>query len=223
MPYNVAMEHHACLVIAPHINSAKLPREFSSRSVDVDHYSVERLGIDDVRSIIAKAYHRPVHSLFRGIVIFSQRYSVEAQNALLKILEDPPHTTRFVLVAPHPNRLLPTVLSRLHQLSEDISMQRATDPLSEDTRNFINQSHAERLKSIASWSSLSDRVRAAEHMRRIIYEVGEWVRTQKLDKTLPEVRHVTSDVLAVYALPGASLKLLLDELALTIPVGHTKE
>src|SRR5947208_292241 len=35
-----------------------------------------------------------------------------AANSLLKVLEEPPHYAFFILLTPHPARLLPTILSR---------------------------------------------------------------------------------------------------------------
>ena len=43
----------------------------------------------------------------------SQEASQEAANALLKLLEEPPTATRFILTSSEPGRLLPTVRSRL--------------------------------------------------------------------------------------------------------------
>ncbi len=47
------------------------------------------------------------------IIDDAHQLTVEAQNALLKILEEPPAGTRFVLVAEQPEALLTTVRSRL--------------------------------------------------------------------------------------------------------------
>jgi DNA polymerase-3 subunit delta' len=44
--------------------------------------------------------------------LVSQEASPEAANALLKLLEEPPAATRFILTSSEPGRLLPTVRSR---------------------------------------------------------------------------------------------------------------
>ncbi|WP_120951789.1 DNA polymerase III subunit delta' [Helicobacter sp. L8] len=46
-------------------------------------------------------------------IVAAHHFNVFAQNALLKILEEPPAHTRFVLIAKHKHALLPTILSRL--------------------------------------------------------------------------------------------------------------
>ncbi len=48
----------------------------------------------------------------KKIYIFPQELGVEGQNALLKILEEPPSYGVYLLLTENPNRLLPTVRSR---------------------------------------------------------------------------------------------------------------
>ena len=68
--------------------------------------------IDDAREVIAQSYLASERERF--IILSAPSYSIESQNALLKILEEPPQNVHFVLIAPSKNALLPTILSRLH-------------------------------------------------------------------------------------------------------------
>ena len=52
----------------------------------------------------------------RKIYLFPQELGVEGQNALLKILEEPPSYGVFILLSENPETLLPTVRSRCTQL-----------------------------------------------------------------------------------------------------------
>ena len=45
-------------------------------------------------------------------MLVSQEASQEAANALLKLLEEPPGASRFILTSSEPGRLLPTIRSR---------------------------------------------------------------------------------------------------------------
>ena len=59
------------------------------------------------------------------IYLFSQELGIEGQNALLKILEEPPSYGVFILLTDNPDKLLPTVRSRctelaLRSLPEDV-------------------------------------------------------------------------------------------------------
>ncbi len=71
------------------------------------------VGIDEVREIIRRA----MVSVGEGIQLFiierSDQMSREAQNAFLKILEEPPRSSVFILSAESEKPLLATVRSRL--------------------------------------------------------------------------------------------------------------
>ncbi len=73
--------------------------------------------IDQVRDAIDRAAYRPFEGRAR-VTIIDQADGLErsAQNALLKILEEPPSSSLFMLVTAWPDLLLPTVRSRCPQL-----------------------------------------------------------------------------------------------------------
>jgi DNA polymerase III subunit delta' len=73
--------------------------------------------IDQIREAIDRSAYRPFEGR-RRVVIVDQADALvgEAQNSLLKTLEEPPPASVFVLVTALPDVLLPTVLSRSHRL-----------------------------------------------------------------------------------------------------------
>jgi DNA polymerase III subunit delta' len=80
-----------------------------------------------------------------------QESSQEAANALLKLLEEPPASTWFILTATDAGRLLPTIRSRL----VPVRLGRLTDA---EVRQFL----AAELKPALSGAALEERVRTAE-------------------------------------------------------------
>ncbi|MBI4130318.1 hypothetical protein HY468_03315, partial [Candidatus Roizmanbacteria bacterium] len=57
----------------------------------------------------------PVHSPWKaGVIAEFQHATVEAQNALLKLLEEPPSFVRIIATADAEDKLLPTIVSRCH-------------------------------------------------------------------------------------------------------------
>lgn len=73
--------------------------------------------IDAVRDVIDRAQYRPFEGRRRVVVIDdADALMPAAQNALLKILEEPPSSSVFTLVSAIPDALLPTVRSRCPRL-----------------------------------------------------------------------------------------------------------
>ena len=73
----------------------------------------DSLGVDALRKVRFDAYIRPNQSEFKIYIIHSAGTMTEgAQNALLKVLEEPPAYVRFMLLCRSAAELLPTVRSR---------------------------------------------------------------------------------------------------------------
>ena len=72
------------------------------------------IGINEVRELKRHIYEKPVKEKV-NLVIFedADKLTHEAQNALLKILEEPPPSAVIVLVTNDKSQLLPTILSRV--------------------------------------------------------------------------------------------------------------
>ena len=77
----------------------------------VEVFEREDFKIDDAKEVIAQSYlTREKESL---IILAANKYNHAAQNALLKILEEPPSKIQFILIAKNKNALLPTIRSRM--------------------------------------------------------------------------------------------------------------
>ena len=70
-------------------------------------------GIDEIRQIIENVRYQPAKSRFK-IYIIDEVHQVtkDAFNALLKTLEEPPASVKFILATTEPHRLPDTILSR---------------------------------------------------------------------------------------------------------------
>ena len=70
--------------------------------------------IDDIRGIIKSAYIKPVHSKKKIFYIKDAHLmNTRAQNAFLKVLEEPPKDVMFILTVKNKNLLLETIKSRV--------------------------------------------------------------------------------------------------------------
>jgi DNA polymerase-3 subunit delta' len=72
--------------------------------------------IEDAKEVIAEAYKSEENA--KTLILGAKSFTVPAQNALLKILEEPPRNIVFILIAPNKSAFLPTVRSRLSLTQE---------------------------------------------------------------------------------------------------------
>ena len=79
---------------------------------DPEHKNV---AVKIVRQIREDMFVRPNEAAYK-IYLFPQELGIEGQNALLKILEEPPAYGVFLLLTDNPDKLLPTVRSRCTEL-----------------------------------------------------------------------------------------------------------
>lgn len=74
--------------------------------------------IEQVRGIISAQAYSLYHAGGRRVIIIdlAHQLTLEAQNALLKVLEEPPASTLFILTTSRPESLLATVRSRCAEI-----------------------------------------------------------------------------------------------------------
>jgi DNA polymerase-3 subunit delta' len=84
--------------------------------------------IEPIRDVIERAGYRPFEGRRRVVIINdADAMASSPQNALLKILEEPPPSSVFILVTARPDMLLPTVQSRCQRVRFQLAEQGALD------------------------------------------------------------------------------------------------
>lgn len=84
--------------------------------------------IAQVRTLISHLSRKPFQSpVSVAILPEANLATIEAQNALLKTLEEPSPSSRIILTAPNKDILLPTVVSRCHELTLKPRLSEAAD------------------------------------------------------------------------------------------------
>ena len=78
------------------------------------------LSVEDARRVFELAAGTPFAGKHRVLIITAGRVYHEAQNALLKLFEEPPRETYLFLVLPTLGGLLPTLRSRVQVLKHEI-------------------------------------------------------------------------------------------------------
>jgi DNA polymerase-3 subunit delta' len=75
------------------------------------------LQVDQMRQIEREANYRPYEGKARVFLIEdADKLNEQSENALLKVLEEPPHTSHIVLLTSRPGMLLPTIHSRCQMI-----------------------------------------------------------------------------------------------------------
>jgi DNA polymerase III delta prime subunit len=101
-------------------------------------------GVEEARELASKASSRALSSSRRTFIIVTPTVTNEAQNALLKTLEEPAGDALFFLVVPSPLMLLPTLRSRAQILDVGSNMETQ----SVDPRAFLKATPGERLEML---------------------------------------------------------------------------
>jgi len=94
--------------------SATICKEQGISPFDITVLEQEKsIGIEDIRNVQKSVYLKPYKGDKKAVIIRDgQTITHQAQNALLKVLEEPPQDTIIILETDKPDSLLPTICSR---------------------------------------------------------------------------------------------------------------
>ena len=102
-----------------------------------DIYSLDDYSIEAIRSIKKFISQTPYQHSSKIIIIKNAHLlQPEAQNALLKMLEEPGENNYFFLTTNRPSQLLPTIVSRCHQIKNNSPTIITKSPLIRPTTNL---------------------------------------------------------------------------------------
>jgi DNA polymerase-3 subunit delta' len=77
------------------------------------------IGIENIRNLQKIFIIKPFGGQNRLVIFYNmEKATKEAQNALLKVLEEPPKNTQIVLTVPNREMLLPTIVSRCQIITQ---------------------------------------------------------------------------------------------------------
>lgn len=192
---------HSNLVIADSIESSDLAPELKIESLDVKHIIVSSLGIDDARNLVSLSNAKAFLSRNRYFVIEANNLTNEAQNALLKLFEEPPNGTIFFLVIPNISILLPTLQSRL-MLTGKID-----STIKNESKAFLKMNYKERLDFIDKATKNNP-----ELIKQMINDIAILKSKEK------SLKHSLLLASKYIKNRGSSRKMLMEELALTLPI-----
>jgi hypothetical protein len=202
-------EHHAVLYLGRVLADTPLDSALLQNETELEFLTLPVLSIAAVRDLIATSFVRPFEKPTKTIVLEVGQIAPEAQQALLKLLEEPPVTTRFILVLPTFDNLLPTLRSRLYQPTDERELVRAVPQLFND---FVQKSYSERIALITDIAKAKD----STDFELLAEGLRTWVATISVQALTVRIH----EWLLVLSKRGASKKMLWEDIALSIPVAR---
>lgn len=125
----------------------------------------EKVGVDDIRKIEDEAYLAPNEADGKVFILENaDEYNIRSQNALLKIIEEPPKKVRFILTASGVSAILPTVRSRVMTIQGE---DKSADYMAQDIRRVKKNLSDEQIHMLAGFMSHYDKTDI-----RVFNEVG---------------------------------------------------
>jgi len=181
----------------------------------------DTFGIDDSRKLKEMQSRKPVSGDRKIFIIGANFITTEAQNALLKVFEEPTAGTHFFIITPNISALLPTLISRC-QIVLNINTQ---NPLQNNAckgqsfaKEFLNSGKAKRVEMLGQIIEEKDRNRAIEFLNNLEAELYNDTNTRmktndaNIFKEIQKCRGYLKN-------RGASVKMILEHIALVLPIG----
>jgi hypothetical protein len=238
------MQHHAYIyegsqeLLGALVEAARKEFNFEGdNNPDLHVESYEKFGIDDAHELTRDAQLKSVsgRSLF---ILGIASINTHAQQALLKLFEEPQEGIIFVLLVPH-GILLPTLRSRLmpypetqnfaeeksklggqNSLARDGSdpKRETRGPFEQQVSTFLKSPYKARSAQIAAL--LKDEENTKERVRDFVNALEAQLYDRLRKSVTKEVREGLEDIAKVrgyLADQSPSLKMLLEHLAATLP------
>ncbi len=215
MKLSLIPTHHAVLLI--HENREELSNslwdELQNISPAHRFFNQTVLDIDTARNIITWA-NTPYNDEKIALISFHTA-SLPAQNAMLKVIEEPPIGVRFILLTSNKESLIDTVLSRVQEFNNEEQRTKNEEPALE----FLSTNYSNRMKLpfiISLLAKMDEEGRKdREAVRNFILSLVEVLRSKKVEsKYILE----TLETASFASDSSASGKALLEYLSLLLPV-----
>lgn len=126
----------------------------------------DSIGIDEIKNLKKTLFLRPIKGDKKAVIIpDAQNLTIEAQNSLLKILEEPPISTSIILLTLDTSSFLPTIISRCKIImleKETISNEKITE-------------FTEIIKTLDKLT-INEKLKLAQDLGKNKEEVLEWLK-----------------------------------------------
>ncbi|HET8574920.1 MAG TPA: hypothetical protein VFM02_01975 [Candidatus Paceibacterota bacterium] len=186
---------------------------------DFHEWNGERFALSDLASVREQVNMKSVadaeDQTGKMFVLSMQSMTLEAQNAFLKMIEEPTAETVFFFVAPSREIFLPTILSRLLLLRAE----RETE-LSDEDQNFyetfFRASRKDRLQMLEDIIKEKDKVGAALFLNRLEIFLRKEIFTKEKSRDAVRIFEEIRKARGYLRTTAPSVKMLLEHIALSL-------
>ena len=192
--------------------------------------------IDQIRSLKGKVYYKCYEGRYKVIILDNaHNLTIEASNSLLKVLEEPPQDTVFILVTSEPGKLTDTIISRCQQIQfqplsvytiKELLMKKNPEKLSQISlaAGLAGGSLAKAEELLAEGEVLENRQETINVVKKlfelsfsdIILWCEKWDREKKKVKTILEIIQLWYRDLLVFRTTGREEILINQDLVADI-------
>ena len=159
--------------------------------IATDREKEKTINVEKIRALRKEAYVLPTDCDYHIFIISEcEKMNVNSQNALLKILEEPPENTLFLLCVPSKEMLLPTVVSR----AQSHSLGRTTAQENEIIfREKFKKLSDVSLKRLAKMQCIFDKIELDASDAKVIDSAYEIAKQYYIDKNYRIIENLPSD------------------------------
>jgi DNA polymerase III delta prime subunit len=176
------------------------------------------MDIEDGRAIKSSHQNKPTSGDKKIFVVSANFITEKAQNAMLKLFEEPRGDTHFFLILPSLNNIIPTFRSRLFIIDTSESSSSIIN-----SKAFLSMSFSERMEAVKKiCGSISDEEKSKIEIIKFINSLETELKSEvnfshiskdqvKMFEELGKVRQYASE-------QSPSLKMLLEHMSLLLPI-----
>ncbi|TSC70941.1 MAG: Uncharacterized protein CEO12_66 [Parcubacteria group bacterium Gr01-1014_46] len=208
--------HHAYYFVEHKVEEAVhklkefLEKKFSIKTTgnpDFFHRKYENFTIDDARGITQGESRKDFSGGRKIFIIEANFITEEAQNALLKVFEEPTAGTHFFIISPQ-DILLPTLRSRMQVF--------VSETLNSVSKTFLDMNLKERLEAVKEITEgIKDEEMTKQDAISLLNQIEKELYEKGVEKFSAELKACESARDSLYD-RGAPIKIILENLVLSI-------
>lgn len=186
----------------------------SASNPDFSHRRISTWGVEDSRELKAFQSYRPINYPAKVFLLIADTITSEAQNALLKTLEEPSYDTHFFIFTKRLETFLPTIISRCRVV--DLNKSFFDQELVDLVKSFLTSDLPERF--VLSREILKKQEEKQSLGIDFLNCLLEEFCNNSIERQQTPVSDTITRMIVLANRRGSSLRLILEHLSLVVPM-----